>query len=97
LLPQERLGGSLDHQVGIGQEDQVRDLDDLKDLKRGYMELVRIYGEEATEFKAFRESLLDLNRRHRLEAVRMYVKIISRVERKMRRKSVESRGRPTRG
>jgi hypothetical protein len=87
----------VDHEVGIGLEDQVRDLDDLKDLKREYMQLVRIYGEEATEFKAFKQSLLDLNRRHRLEAVRLYVKIISKVERKMRGRTVESRGRRTKG
>ena len=64
----------------------MRDVDDLKDLKRGYLELVRTYGEEATDFKAFKQSLLDLNRRHRLEAARMYVSIISKVERKMGRK-----------
>jgi hypothetical protein len=74
----------------------VRDVDDLKDLKREYLELVRIHGEEVTEFKAFKQSLLDLNRRHRLEAVRMYVKIISKVDKKMGRKTEESRGRPTR-
>ena len=65
----------------------MRDVDDLKDLKRAYMELVRIHGQEVTEFKAFKQSLLDLNRRHRLEAVRMYVKIISRVEKKMEGRS----------
>jgi hypothetical protein len=74
----------------------VRDVDDLKDLKREYMELVRVHGEEVTEFKAFKQFLLDLNRRHRLEAVRMYVNIISKVERKMGRSTVKSRGRPTR-
>jgi hypothetical protein len=82
--------------VGIGQEDKVRDVDDLRELKREYMELVKIHGEEVTEFKAFKQSLLDLNRRHRLEAVRMYVDIISKVERRMGRKTVESRGRSTR-
>ena len=85
------------HKVGIGQEDQVRDVDDLKDLKREYMELLRIHGEEVTEFEAFKRSLLDLNRRHRLEAIRMYVNIISKVERKTGRKTVESRGRRKRG
>jgi len=81
--------------IGIDQEDQVRDVDDLKDLKREYMELVRSYGEGVTEFKAFKQSLLDLNQRHRLQAVRMYVKIISKVQRRMGRKTVESRGRST--
>ena len=75
----------------------MRDVDDLKDLKREYMELLRIHGEEVTEFEAFKRSLLDLNRRHRLEAIRMYVNIISKVERKTGRKTVESRGRRKRG
>ena len=61
----------------------VRDVDELKDLKREYLELVRIHGEEVTEFKRFKQSLLELNRRHRLEAVGMYVNIISKIERKM--------------
>jgi hypothetical protein len=63
----------------------VRDVDDLNDLKREYMELVRRHGHEVTEFKAFRQSLLDLNRRHRLEAARMYASIISRIEKRLRR------------
>jgi hypothetical protein len=61
----------------------VRDLDDLKDLKREYLELVRIHGAEAAELKPFKKSLLEMNRRHRLEAARMYVKIISKIGRKM--------------
>jgi sugar phosphate isomerase/epimerase len=64
----------------------VRDVYELRDLKREYVELVRTYGEEVTEFKPFRQSLLELNRRHRLEAMRMYVKIISKIEKKMGRK-----------
>jgi hypothetical protein len=91
LLP--RLSRSVSQQVAIGQEDQVRDVDDLKDLKRQYMELVRRYGQEVTEFNAFKYSLLDMNRRHRLEAARMYASIISKVERKVGRKTSESRGR----
>jgi hypothetical protein len=84
------------HEVGIGQEHHVRDLDDLNELKRAYMALVQQYGREATEFNAFKQSLLDLNRRHRLEAARMYASIISKVEKKVRRMPVGSRGRPTR-
>ena len=64
----------------------MRDIDDLKDLKRQYLELVRTYGEEAAELKSFRRSLLALNRRHRLEAARMYVTMISRIEKKIVRK-----------
>ena len=74
----------------------MRDVDDLNDLKRAYMALIRQYGEEVTELRAFKQSLLDLNRRHRLEAARMYASIISKVERKVRRVAVGSRGRPTR-
>ena len=83
--------------VGIDPGGQVRDVDDMKDLKRAYMELVRVHGKEVTGYKAFRQSLLDLNRRHRLEAIKMYVDIISRVERRLGRKTVGSRGRPTTG
>jgi hypothetical protein len=61
------------------------------------MGLVRLYGQEVTEFSAFKHSLLDMNRRHRLEAARMYARIISKVERKVGRMPSESRGRPTRG
>jgi hypothetical protein len=61
----------------------VRDLDDLKDLKRAYLDLVRVHGEAATEFKAFKQSLLEMNRRHRREAARMYAGMISKIEKKM--------------
>jgi hypothetical protein len=64
---------------------RVRDVDELRDLKREYVELVRIYGEEVTEFGPFKQSLLELNRRHRLEAIRMYVKLISKIEKKVGR------------
>jgi hypothetical protein len=64
----------------------VRDADELRDLKTAYMTLVRKHGEEVTEFQAFKQSLLDMNRRHRLEAARMYAAIISRVEKKVRRR-----------
>jgi hypothetical protein len=71
----------------------VRDVDELKDLKRAYMELVRLHGAEVAELEPFKQSLLDLNRRHRLEAARLYLGIISKVERKTGRKPVESRRR----
>jgi hypothetical protein len=61
----------------------VRDVDDLSDLKRAYFALVKQYGEEVAELKAFKQSLLNLNRRHRLEAAKMYASIISRVEEKV--------------
>lgn len=64
----------------------MRDLDELKDLKRAYLDLVRTHGEEAAEFKRFKRSLLDMNRRHRLEAVDMYVQIIAKIEKKIGRK-----------
>ena len=64
----------------------MRDVGDLRDLKREYLELVRIHGEEVAEFKPFRQSLLEMNRRHRLEAIGMYVTIISKIEKKVGRK-----------
>jgi len=91
------LGKSVAQEVGSGQEHQVRDVDDLNDLKREYMQLARHYGEEVTEFKAFKHSLLDLNRTHRLEAAKTYASIISKVEKKMRRMPLGSRGGRTRG
>lgn len=65
----------------------MRDVDDLKDLRREYMDLVRSYGEEVSEFKRFKRSLLELNRRRRLEAVRLYMGIISKVQKKVGRVS----------
>jgi hypothetical protein len=70
----------------------VRDVDDLKDLKRAYVALVRQYGHEVAELKAFKQSLLDLNRRHRLEAARMYARMILKVEKKVRRMPMGLRG-----
>ena len=96
LLSKEQLANSAALEVGSGQECHVRDVDDLNDLKRAYLALVRQYGAEVAEFKTFKQSLLDLNRRHRLEAARMYASIISKVEKKVRRIPVGSRGRPTR-
>jgi hypothetical protein len=64
----------------------VRDVDEMRDLKRHYLELVRTHGEEVTEFKPFKASLQELNRRHRLEAIGMYVKIISKIEKKLGRR-----------
>lgn len=67
----------------------MRVVDDLRDVRREYVELVRIDGAEVTELKRFKQSLLELNRRHRLEGVvAMYVRIISRIEtRKGKRRS----------
>jgi hypothetical protein len=61
----------------------VRDVDELKDLKRAYLDLVRRHGQEAAELKSFKRSLLELNQRHRREAAQMYVKMISKIERKL--------------
>jgi hypothetical protein len=74
----------------------VRDTDALNELKREYMSLVRQHGREVTEFDAFKQSLLDLNRKHRREAANMYAGMISKVENKLRRIAVGSRGRRTR-
>lgn len=61
----------------------ARDVDDLKDLKREYLDLVRVHGEDVTEFKRFKQSLLAMNRRHRLEAVGMYVKMLAKIQKKV--------------
>ena len=61
----------------------MRDVDDLRDLKRQYVELVRIHGEDVSEFKRFKQSLLALNQRHRLEAAKMYMKMIEKIEKKV--------------
>ena len=58
----------------------MSDLDQMKKLKQRYVELVKKYGEEVTEFKSFRESLLKLNQKHRADAIEMYTKIISKIE-----------------
>ncbi len=63
----------------------MRDADALNDLKREYMSLVRKHGQEVTEFQAFKQSLLELNRKHRREAANMYATMISKVERRVRR------------
>ena len=65
----------------------MRDVDDMRDLRRAYMELVREHGEEAAELKTFKRSLLEMSRRHRLEAIEMYVKMISRIEKKVGRRA----------
>ena len=59
----------------------MRDADELKELKREYLDLVRIHGEDVTEFKWFKKSLLELNRRHRHEAITMYLSILERTRR----------------
>ena len=64
----------------------MRDADDLNDLKRAYLALVRSHGEDAAELKALKRSLLELNRRHRREAARMYANAIAKIERKLARR-----------
>ena len=61
----------------------MRDLDDLKDLKRAYLDLVRKHGQEATELRRYKQSLLEMTQRHRREAAQMYVKMIARIEKKL--------------
>ncbi len=61
----------------------TRDLDNLKDLKREYLELVRVHGEDVAELKRFKRSLLEMNRRHRLEAVGMYLKVLAKIQKKV--------------
>ena len=61
----------------------MREIDEMKDLRSEYLELVRTYGKKVTGFKSFRQSLLDMNRRHRLEGKRLYEKEIAKIEQKM--------------
>lgn len=61
----------------------MREIDEMKDLRNEYRELVRVYGKEATGFKVFRQLLLDMNRRHRLKGMRLYANEISKIERKL--------------
>ena len=61
----------------------ARDADDLKDLKREFMQLVRLHGDEATEFQRVRQSLLDMNKRHRREAMEIYARAIANVDEKL--------------
>ena len=63
----------------------MRDADDLNDLKRAYLALVRSHGEDAAELKALKRSLLEL-KRHRREAARMYANAIAKIERKLARR-----------
>ncbi len=60
----------------------MRDIDELKKLKQRYVDLMNMHGEHVAEYKAFRRALLELNRKHRQEALRMYSQIISRIEKK---------------
>lgn len=61
----------------------MREIDEMKDLRSEYLELVRTYGTEVTGFKSFRQTLLNLNRRHRLEGKRLYEQEISKIEKKV--------------
>ena len=61
----------------------MREIDEMKDLRSEYLELVRVYGKEVTGFKSFRQSLLDMNRRHRLKGKRLYEKEIAKIEKKV--------------
>ncbi len=69
----------------------MTDLDQLRDLKKRYMRLVKKHGEEVAGFAPFKKALLELNRKHRRAAIRMYSQTISKIERKMTR--AEGRGR----
>ena len=73
----------------------MSDLDQLRELKKRYVHLVKTHGEQVTEFAPFKKALLELNRKHRRAAIRMYSQIISRIEKKMTRAG--GRGRRGRG
>ena len=56
----------------------------MRKLRTRYLQLVARHGERAAGAKAFRAALLELNRRHRRNAIRMYERMIARIERKIR-------------
>lgn len=58
----------------------MSDLDRLREMKKRYLQLVREHGEEVAEFAAFKKALLELNRQHRLAAIRMYEQAIAKIE-----------------
>lgn len=60
----------------------MKDRDQMQKLRKRYIELVKIHGEEIAELDSFREALLELNRKHREAALAMYSRIISKIERK---------------
>lgn len=64
----------------------MRDIDRLKELKKRYFHLVKTHGKQVAEFNAFRKSLLELNRKHRLTAMKMYANMISKIEKKTKAK-----------
>lgn len=56
----------------------------MRKLRKRYLELVARHGEGVAGARAFRSALLELNRRHRRAAIRMYERMIARIERKIR-------------
>ena len=55
-------------------------LDRLREMKKRCLQLVREHGEEIAGFAAFKKDLLELNRRHRLAAIRIYEQAIAKIE-----------------
>lgn len=60
----------------------MNDLEQMKQLKQRYFELVDTHGEEFTELKNFQQELRALNKRHRLAAIEMYEVMIAKIETK---------------
>lgn len=60
----------------------MNDLEQMKQLKQRYFELVDTHGEEFTELKNFQQKLRALNKRHRLAAIEMYEVMIAKIETK---------------
>jgi hypothetical protein len=56
----------------------------MKALKQQYLDLVERHGEDVTELRQFRRELLELNRRHRREAMTMYARMIAKIQKTIR-------------
>ena len=71
----------------------MNDMKRMKGLKMRYFELVQSHGDAISELKAFQKSLRDLNKQHRLNAIRMYEEMILKIETNVGRSEKSQSGR----
>ena len=60
----------------------MNDYEKMKKLKKRYFDLVDKYGEEVTELKLFQSDLRELNKQHRMKAIKMFEDMILKIESK---------------